>query len=324
MQTSDTLTNGERDKEKKGSTRIFLSYLRLLRPKQWSKNLIAYAPLIFAAKAHLLPLFLNASACVGAFCLASSAIYIVNDILDRDADKLHPRKCKRPIAAGEIKIVPALILSFLLAASALTLAFITRPALILVLLAYLILTLAYSFRLKQIAILDVMAIAGGFLLRAVAGAVSVHVPMSGWFLLCTGLGAIFLALEKRRRELSMLRNSADAHRKALQTYNVTLLDRLESLILPALLSSYAFYSFLSVHGQWMMLTVPFVIYGLMRYQELSVSEDAETGTPEDILFKDRPIQAAIALWLFTSSLVVYGGIQKVLQLLVNSLDSLVH
>lgn len=321
MQASDT-ASGQNDKLSSGKT--FWAYIRLLRPRQWTKNLIAYAPLLFAAKAHISHLFLNASLCVAAFCLVSSSIYIINDILDKEADRLHPTKCKRPIAAAQVSSTKAAFLAVLLAAAGLGLCFFVRPSLILVLISYLVLTISYSFVLKHIAILDVLAIAGGFLLRAVAGAVAVHVPMSGWFLLCTGLGAIFLALEKRRRELSVLQNSADVHRKALQSYSPQLLDRLESLILPSLLTSYVFYSFLSVHGQWMMLTVPFVIYGLMRYQQLSVSSQGQTGSPEEVLFKDRPIQIAILLWLCSSALVVYGGIQSLLHFLVAAVDSLVR
>lgn len=299
----------------------FLACLRVMRPKQWTKNLIAYAPLLFAAKAHNLLLLQNATLCVVSFCFVSSAVYIINDIFDREADKLHPRKCKRPIASGEISLATAWTLAALLAPTGLILSFLLRPSLALVVLAYLLLTVAYSMVLKHAAILDVLSIAAGFLLRAVAGAVAVRVPMSGWFLLCTGLGAIFLALEKRRRELSVLQNEADAHRKALQGYTMALLNRLESLILPSLLSAYVFYSFLSIHGQWMMLSVPFVIYGLMRYQQLSCNE-GETGTPEDILLSDRPIQIAIVLWLGTSALVVYGGIQYAAHMIVQFADSL--
>ena len=319
MQAPETVT----DTSVTTSSHKFLAYLRVMRPKQWTKNLIAYAPLLFAAKAHIPLLLQNATLCVISFCFVSSAVYIVNDILDRQTDKLHPRKCKRPIASGEISLPSAWALAAVLAPTGLILSFLVRPSLALVVLAYLILTTAYSLVLKHTAILDVLAIAAGFLLRAVAGAVAVKVPMSGWFLLCTGLGAIFLALEKRRRELSVLQKEADAHRKALQGYTMNLLNRLESLILPSLLSAYVFYSFLSIHGQWMMLSVPFVLYGLMRYQQLSCSE-GETGTPEEILLKDRPIQVAIVLWLLTSGLVVYGGIQYAAHMVVQFADSFGH
>lgn len=317
VQAPETLNEGAKKKKS-------MPLLRAMRPKQWTKNFVAFAPLLFAAKANDLHLLLDECMCVAAFCLLSSSIYIINDILDREADKKHPTKCRRPIAAGEISIATAWTMAAILAPSALILSFLVRPALTLVLIAYLLLTVAYSYVLKHVSILDVLSIAAGFLLRAVAGAVAVHVPMSGWFLLCTGLGAIYLALEKRRNELAVLANQADSHRKALQGYTAQLLDRMESLILPSLLTSYVFYSFQSVHGQWMMLTLPFVIYGLMRYQQLSSEKNANTGTPEEVLLKDKPIQITILLWLFTSALVVYGGIQYLAHTIVVFADSLKH
>jgi 4-hydroxybenzoate polyprenyltransferase len=316
VQAPETLSR-QPDSSSKG----LAAYLKVMRPKQWTKNLIVYAPLIFAGKANDPHLLLIATICLVSFCLASSSVYIVNDILDREADKLHPTKCRRPIAAGQVSLPGAWVLAFILAAGALSLAFAVRHALILVLLGYLILTVSYSFVLKHLSILDVLSIATGFLLRAVAGAVAVYVPTSGWFLLCTGLGAIFLALEKRRREISVLQTSADAHRPALHGYTQQLLDRMEALVLPSLLTAYVFYSFQSIHGQWMMLTVPFVVYGLMRYQQLSCSGETLTAAPEEVLLKDRSIQVTVILWLLTSVGVVYGGIECFLRLLVHTLDA---
>ncbi len=295
-----------------------------MRPKQWTKNLIVLAPMLFAAKLHDPQLVLNALLCCVAFCLLSSSLYIFNDILDKDADKLHPTKCKRPISSGEISLPLAWTLCLILAPAALALSFYIRPALVLVFVAYLVLNVSYSALLKHIAIVDVLTIATGFLLRAMAGAVAVKVPLSSWFLLCAGLGAIFLALEKRRSELSTLQNSADSHRPVLQRYSSALIDRLEAVVLPGLLVSYIFYSFLSIHGQWMMLSVPFVIYGIMRYQQLSSQNDSSTGAPEDVLLKDRPIQIAIVLWLLTCAGVLYGVIQHAVQILVTGMDSLVR
>ncbi|MBX9724128.1 MAG: decaprenyl-phosphate phosphoribosyltransferase [Candidatus Obscuribacterales bacterium] len=300
------------------------SLLRLMRPKQWTKNLIVLAPMLFAAKLHDPQLVLNALLCFVAFCLLSSSLYIFNDILDKDADKLHPIKCRRPISSGEISLALAWTLCSILAPAALALSFYVRPTLVLVFVAYLVLNVLYSAVLKHIAIVDVLTIAMGFLLRAMAGAVAVKVPLSSWFLLCAGLGAIFLALEKRRSELTTLQSAADSHRPVLQRYSAALIDRLEGVVLPGLLISYIFYSFLSIHGQWMMLSVPFVIYGIMRYQQLSSQNDASTGAPEDVLLKDRPIQIAIVLWLLTCAGVLYGVIQHAVQVLVSSMDSLVR
>ncbi|MBY0360015.1 MAG: decaprenyl-phosphate phosphoribosyltransferase [Candidatus Obscuribacterales bacterium] len=283
----------------------------LLRVKQWTKNLIAYAPLLFAMKIHELPLLLAASECVIAFCLVSSAIYIVNDVVDREADKLHPKKCKRPIASGQVSVSQALILAAILAPCGLALSFYVRPTLLLILLGYVFLTLSYSFCLKRYPIVDVFAIAAGFVLRAVAGAVAIKVPSSGWFLLCTSLGALFLACEKRRQELKLLESEATEHRRSLSSYSSQLVDRMEAVILPSLLTCYIFYSFQSKHGEWMMLTVPFVLFGLLRYQMLSLSKaESPVGSPEEVLLKDRPIQVTIVLWLLTAAAVVYGYADK--------------
>ena len=302
--------------------KTLIAYIRAMRPKQWTKNMLVMAPLIFAGKGIDVHLVTSAILCFFSFCTVSSSVYIVNDILDRQADMLHPRKCKRPIAAGEIPLPIAWGFAVVLAISGLALGFYVRHTLILVLFGYLALTAAYSFVLKHEAILDVLSIAAGFLLRGVAGACAIHVPCSGWFLLCTGLGALFLALEKRRSELTILQNSSDAHRKALKGYSPRMFDRMEALVLPSLLTAYVFYGFLSVHGQWMMLTVPFVVYGLMRYQQLSCSGDDLTSTPEEVLLKDRRIQIALIFWLATSIGVIYGGIEWFLRVTVHALDSL--
>lgn len=295
-------------------------WLKLLRPRQWTKNLIAYAPLLFAIKIHEIDLFLSATACVFSLCLVSGGIYIVNDIVDAEADRLHPKKKLRPIASGQVSVRSALLFGILVISLGLVLSFLIRPTLCLVVLVFFGVNLLYTCLLKHQAIVDVFGIATSFVLRAVAGAVAVHVPVSGWFLLCTTLGALFLALEKRRQELELLGESSLAHRKSLGLYSTDLLDRMEALVVASLLTSYAFYSFLSVHGQWMMLTVPFVIYGVMRYQLLSV-EHKVTGSPEDVLLKDRPIQITILAWLLTCGLVVYGA-PKLLKPLSRTLDSM--
>lgn len=317
LQAPDTVST------KDGPAQKLAACIAILRPRQWTKNLIAYAPLIFALKLQDLHLFEKASLCVLAFCLVSSATYIVNDLRDLEADKMHPRKKRRPLASGQISVQSALILAAILAPAGLLISFLVKPSLALLTLTYLCLTVFYTFVLKNIAILDVLAIASGFLLRAISGALAVSVPTSAWFLLCTGLGAVFLGLEKRRRELGVLTQAADTHRKTLQIYTPALLDRMESLVLPSLLTAYVFYSFQSVHGEWMMLTVPFVLYGLMRYQQLSTAEDDLSGTPEEVLLKDRPIQITILLWLLTSIGVIYGGIQHGIDFIVNAVDSLI-
>lgn len=303
------------------STSPVKAWLKLLRPRQWTKNLIAFAPALFALQLHNYEIIERVTLCVVAFCGLSSSIYIYNDILDCEADRQHPTKCKRPIASGAIAAGPAMAVSVLLAVAAMALGYYVRPLLCLFFLAYLVLMLAYGKVLKHIILLDVFSIAAGFVLRAVAGAVAAGVPSSGWFLACTSFGALFLAIEKRRQELKTLKEGAASHRKALDHYSLALIDRFESLVVPCLLTCYAFWSFQSFHSQWMMLTVPFVVYGVMRYQVLSERTQV-TGTPEEVLLKDMPIQAAVFSWVVTAALVAYNVIPRVADFLVHWLDSL--
>jgi len=296
------------------------TYVRLLRPRQWSKNLIAFAPALFAGRLFDGYVVTHVSMCVVALCLISAAVYVFNDILDADADRLHPVKCKRPVAAGLIGKQTAFVVGLLCLILSLAVGYLTRPALSLVLLAYLLLQVAYVAKLKHHIILDVFCIATGFVLRALAGGAAAHVPPSAWFLLCTSLGALFLALEKRRQEIKSLGSDAAGHRKVLGRYSIDLLDRMEAAIVPSLITAYAFYSFQSQYGQWMMVTVPMVLYGVLRYQVLSVRE-TNTGTPEEVLLKDRPIQCTIVLWVLACMSVVYGWLPRFVSAVVQATDS---
>jgi 4-hydroxybenzoate polyprenyltransferase len=297
-----------------------LVLLRLLRPRQWTKNFIAYAPALFAGRLFQIEVIEKVSLCVVGLCLISGAIYVFNDILDIEADRKHPTKRLRPLAAGLVSKQTALCIASLALLASFILAYLTRPALALVFLAYLVLQIAYTFKLKQRVILDVFCIASGFVLRALAGGAAVHVPLSAWFLLCTSLGALFLALEKRRQEFRALGPDAAGHRAVLGKYSLDLLDRMEAVIVPSLVTAYAFYSFLSPYGQWMMVTVPMVLYGILRYQVLSV-RDTSTGSPEEVLLKDRPIQNTIVLWILACMSVVYGWLPRLSTWLVQTFDS---
>ncbi len=276
-----------------------------LRPRQWVKNLVAYAPLLFSQQAHHLPRIVDASLCVLAFCLVSGGVYTLNDVVDAQADRLHPVKRLRPIASGQLSRRLALCVGIFCVLVGLAISYLVRPLLAVVTISYLALSVLYSLVLKHHTILDVFGIAAGFVLRAVGGCVAVHVATSGWFLVGTSLGALFLGLEKRRQELRLLEAASSQHRKALGEYSIALLDRMEGIIVPSLLTSYMFFSFLSPHGQWMMLTVPPVLYGVMRYQYLSV-RGATTGRPEDVFWSDRPIQIALIVWIVTCALVLYN------------------
>ena len=273
--------------------------IRILRPRQWTKNLIAFAPLLFSGHLMEFDRFLETAFCVVCLCLVSSAMYIFNDLKDRESDARHPVKKFRPIAAGRIgpKLAIAVaIISFTLSVVG---GFIIRPVVGLGMLLYVILQLVYNYEFKKHAILDVFSIAAGFVLRAAAGGAAAHVALSGWFLICTSLGALFLGFEKRRQELLTLGGGANAHRKSFDKYSLPLIDRMEAAIVPSLVTSYCIYCFFSPSGQWMLLTVPFVLFGVLRYQLLSTLASS-TEAPEEVLLKDRTIQLCVLLWVAIS------------------------
>ena len=295
--------------------------IKALRPKQWTKNLLIIIPIIFAAKVSDLKALACTVIYAALFCLASSSVYLLNDVLDCEQDRNHPIKRLRPIASGKISITLALWLSVGFALASMAGSFLLRPSLALILLLYFLLNVFYGKVLKHQVLLDIMAVAIGFVLRAIGGCMVAQVPQSGWLLLCTTFGALFLALEKRRNELIVLEKDAQEHRRSLLRYSLPLLNRIESVIVPAVLICYILYSFLSWHGQWMMITVPFVFYGLVRYQLLS-DEGVLTGSPEEVLLKDRPTQITILLWLLAAIGVLYGLIPGACHALIHWLDSL--
>ena len=228
---------------------------------------------------------------------------MLNDIMDVKADRLHPVEKKRPIASGKINMQIAGVVGVFSLVGGFFIAYSLRHTLMFICLGYVSLNIAYSMALKHIAIIDIFCIASGFVFRAIAGAIAINVMPSSWFLLCTTLGALFLAMEKRRQEIIVLSHESSSHRKALTDYSLPLINRFESLVVPSLLTSYAFYTFNSPHGQYMMATIPVVIYGLMRYQQIS-ERGTSTGTPEEVLFKDRPIQLTILVWIVICAVVV--------------------
>ncbi|MBK9203368.1 MAG: decaprenyl-phosphate phosphoribosyltransferase [Candidatus Obscuribacter sp.] len=324
--------------------------LKLLRPRQWTKNFIAFAPALFA-KALLSPaVFVDVSVCVAALCFISGSVYVFNDILDIEADKKHPTKCNRPIASGKISVSAAFTVGCLSLVLSFLLAYLVRPALCLVILAYILLQVAYVTKLKHRVILDVFSIAAGFVLRAVAGAAAAsstssaivdmlglasspalggaqvgasghEILLSPWFLICTSMGALFLALEKRKAEFKFLGADAAGHRQVLGKYTPALILRMEAIIVPTLVTAYCLYSFNSTYGPWMMISVPPVLYGIMRYMVLS-ERDTTTGSPEEVLLKDRPIQNTVLLWVASCLAVVYGDLSTHLHNLIRFIDGL--
>ena len=284
--------------------------IRSLRPGQWTKNLLVFAGLIFGEKLLDPNAAGRAAAAFGIFCLLSSTVYLINDVRDRDADRLHPVKAKRPIASGALSVSTAVTAAAVLAAISTGAAFWLSFAFGLIALAYLLLLTAYSFVLKHVVILDVLVLAGGFVLRAAGGAVAIGVDFSHWLLLLTLLGALFLGLSKRRAELVALAGSAGAHRRSLAQYSPYLLDQMIGVVTASTLLAYAFYT---IHPETvarfgtdrLLWTVPFPLYGIFRYLYL-VHQREGGGNPSDTLLDDRPILACVALWGLAVIAIVYG------------------
>ena len=280
-----------------------------LRPDQWTKNLIVFAALIFAVKLLDPAALANASAAFLIFCALSGAVYLINDVSDRAQDQAHPLKRLRPIASGELSPGTALVAAVILSVAALGAAFALRPAFAAVAAAYLALFVVYTRSLKHVVVLDVMTIAIGFVLRAVAGGLVIHVHISNWLLVCTMLGALFLGFAKRRHEITLLAEGAKGHRRILEEYDPYLLDQMIGVVAAATMVAYIIYcASPETHAyfgtEWMVLTTPFPIYGLFRYLYL-VHRKSGGGNPSDVLLTDRPLQACIALWGITAIVIIY-------------------
>ncbi|PID56020.1 decaprenyl-phosphate phosphoribosyltransferase [candidate division KSB3 bacterium] len=283
--------------------------IRAMRPNQWTKNLIVLSGLIFARELFDPQSLLRAIAAFFLFCLLSSTIYLVNDIKDVERDRQHPLKSKRPIAAGDLSLPAAWASAATLGVVALLGSFVLDFSFGVVALLYCALLCAYSFWLKHLVILDVLTIAIGFVLRAVAGAEAIDVEFSAWLLLCTILLALFLGLSKRRHELSLLGGKASSHRKILQEYSSHLLDQMIGVVTASTLMAYALYTMDDGTSEkfgtsYMILTVPFVIYGIFRYLYLVHQKD-KGGNPSTLVISDKPILVTVALWGLLSVGLIY-------------------
>ena len=280
-----------------------------LRPDQWTKNLIVFAGLVFGEQLLEPGAVARAGGAFGIFCALSSAMYLVNDVVDRAGDRLHPVKRGRPIAAGRVSPASALGAAGLLIVGGVASAFLLEPRLALLALCFVGVLLLYSWVLRQAVILDVLAIAIGFVLRAVAGAVVINVSISQWLLVCTLLLALFLTLTKRRQEVGALGADATQHRPALGCYTLELLDQLVTVLAAATLVSYAVYTTgaetVEKFGtELLTLTIPFPIYGVLRYLMLVHDKTTSTG-PADILLRDRPLAVCVAGWAVSVTIIIY-------------------
>ena len=282
--------------------------LRSARVNHWIKNLIVFAALIFAKKyGEPTEIWLAIEAFAG-FCLASSAIYFINDIADRKQDQLHPIKKFRPIASGTLSLGAAWASSIILLAGSILVSLHLGKAFLIYLLLYLVINFGYNLGLKNVVIIDVMVVAAGFVIRAAAGAVAISVPISSWLLVCTVLLALFLGFGKRRHELITLGSEAVSHRQSLAHYSPAFIDQMISVVTASTAIAYTFYT-LSPEIQEkfgtsnLVLTVPFVLYGIFRYLYLVHQKD-EGGNPTKLLVTDLPMLICIASWIIAVIVII--------------------
>jgi 4-hydroxybenzoate polyprenyltransferase len=280
-----------------------------LRPRQWTKNGLIFIALAFTLNLQETALLTRTVVAFACFCGLSSAGYLLNDTVDVEADRQHPTKRLRPIAAGQVPTGVALGLGLLLAVLGLVGCFAINLPLGGLAVAYAALTALYSVSLKHIVLVDVFGIAAGFVLRAAAGAVAIDVPISPWLYIATMLGSLLIALGKRRAELEVLGLEAAGHRRNLDAYSLEFIDQLILIVSSAALMTYALYTFSAENlpkNHSMMLTIPAVLYGLFRYLFL-VREGSIGGSPEDLLFRDRPLLIAVLLWAVLAVMILYFG-----------------
>jgi 4-hydroxybenzoate polyprenyltransferase len=290
----------------RGPLDIPVAIIQAMRPRQWTKNLFVFIALLFT---NNIPLSMEDHTrwrMVGLtfeafllYCLVSGSIYLMNDVADREQDRLHPEKRRRPIASGRLPWRLAAAVSILFGLGGVAIAFTLNYKFGYITLTYYLLQIAYTSIIKHIVLLDVFAIAAGFVIRAAAGALAIHVNISVWLLVCTMQLALFLGFGKRRHELVSLAENASNHRQILSQYSVPFLDQLNAIVLGGLTVSYALYTIISdtaIQHHYLVITLPNVMYGIFRYLYL-IHIEHKGGSPETILLSDRPMQVNLLLWL---------------------------
>jgi 4-hydroxybenzoate polyprenyltransferase len=279
-----------------------------MRPKQWIKNLFIFAGLLFSENIFNFPLLYKTLIAFISFSILSSSIYIINDMFDIEEDRRHPIKSKRPIPSGKLKISYAIIYSILLLILSLSISYLLEPLFLIISIIYLIIHILYSIILKNIFIIDLFAIAFGFVLRVVAGTVVIHVDISPWLLTCTILLSLFIGSGKRRSELNILELKAKEHREVFKKYTTYLLDQMISIVTASTVIAYILYTLseetINRFGMGMIFTVPFVLYGIFRYLYL-IYEKNGGGNPENMLLTDKALTIDILFWIISVIIITY-------------------
>ena len=299
------------------SKNIFLSILISTRPKQWTKNLLIYLPLLFSVNeswqfsefSSLQLLFIKTTIAYIAFCMVTGAVYIINDLLDINHDKLHPVKSKRPIPAKSIGTGPAIISAIILFISGIIIAYFINIKVLAAFLFYIGLMTSYSMFLKHHLYVDIITISLGFVIRALSGALAVDIPVSNWLLICTGLGALLIAISKRRAELITFKNHTTIQRPILAKYQISKIDKIIPVLGIITMVAYTVYTVSATNlpdNNFMLATVPFVGYGIFRYVWI-VTVNNKGEHPEEIWFKDLHLLSTITLWVICSLIVLVFG-----------------
>jgi 4-hydroxybenzoate polyprenyltransferase len=294
-----------------GEWTVLIGLIKTMRPKQWAKNIFVFAPLVFDTKLIVVNYLFQTIVGFILLCVVSGTVYIINDVVDVEKDRQHPRKSKRPIASGKLGAKAAIAAAIIILLIALPAGFILNPIFGGILSGYLFMQILYSLWLKNIVIVDVMIIAAGFMLRVAAGVPLAEAPISPWLYLCMTLLALLIGFGKRRHELTLLKENANAHRQSLQEYNISLLDHVISIVTASIVLAYALYTFSAPNlpkddagSSPMMLSIPFLLYAIFRYLYL-IHVKGMGGAPEEIIFSDRPLQVSVLLWGLSVIAVLY-------------------
>ncbi|ENK1241976.1 decaprenyl-phosphate phosphoribosyltransferase [Clostridium sporogenes] len=279
--------------------------IALMRPKQWIKNFFVFAAVIFSGNLMNEGILKNNIITFILFCLTSSTIYILNDIVDIEKDRKHPEKKNRPLPSGRVSKSTAIIMNIVMLFIVLFCSYkFVDYKVMYIYLMYIVINILYCFKLKNVVILDVMVITFGFVLRVESGSLATKVSVSPWLFLCTILLSLFLALNKRKSEIITLKDKSGSHRKILEEYSIELIDNMLTIVTPSILISYCLYTFSSVQSKRMMYTIPFVLYGIFRYQYLMTNHNIG-GKPEAVFGKDKPFLVNMVLWVISVVVIIY-------------------